>query len=100
MRLIYQKFITRLWFFRFNLNWETADESLESLESIKIQSLKPKNVFIVIEGSMREKVRSELEQYKKVLPIYTVPISENKGLGIALREGLKEWNQKLFKDLM
>ena len=39
---------------------------------------------------MREKVRSELEQYKKVLPIYTVPISENKGLGIALREGLKE----------
>lgn len=39
---------------------------------------------------MREKVRSELDQFKKVLPIYTVPLSQNKGLGIALRECLKE----------
>jgi len=72
-----------------------ANELLESLESIKSQTLKPKNIFLVIDGFITKEVRIVIKKYTKILPIKTIPLKENVGLGLALRKGLKKCKSEI-----
>ena len=73
-----------------------SNELLETLESIKKQTLKPKNIILVIDGFVKKEVKVLIKKYMKVLPIRTITLRENKGLGIALREGLKECKSEII----
>lgn len=70
-------------------------ELRETLDSLLSQTLKPKNVIIVIDGTINHKVKITLKEYENILPIKKVSIKENVGLGLALRKGLKECRSKI-----
>ena len=65
-----------------------AHELLETLESIRLQTLKPKNIFLVIDGEIKNNVKNLIKKYMQVLPIKKIHLKENLGLGLALRKGL------------
>ena len=65
------------------------NELKASLESILSQTYKPYKVVIVLDGFINDEVRFVLQNYSQKLPIKTIEISQNVGLGKALREGLK-----------
>jgi len=71
------------------------NELIDSLESIRSQTIQPKNVVIVIDGFIKEEVSSILTEYKKKLPIITLTSEKNIGLGLALRLGLKKCKSKV-----
>ena len=51
-------------------------ELRETLDSIIDQTLAPKNIFIVIDGKISEKVYSTLTHYQNKLPIYLIKSKE------------------------
>ena len=65
------------------------DELYATLESINSQTLKPKNIILVIDGKITKEVRDLVIKYKKIIPIKTIPLIKNVGLGLALRKGLE-----------
>ena len=67
-----------------------TNELLETLESIKAQILKPKNIILVIDGAINDELAILIKKYMKVLPIKKITLKENIGLGLALREGIKK----------
>lgn len=72
-----------------------SSELIETLDSIINQTLKPKNVFIVIDGKISKNVNSVLIKYRKKLPINLINSNKNQGLGLALRKGLKKCESKI-----
>ncbi len=72
-----------------------SNELLETLESIKIQTLKPKNIVIVIDGGINKKVEILIKKYMTVLPIKTISLKKNNGLGLALRAGLEHCESEI-----
>ncbi len=72
-----------------------GNELEESLLSIKLQTLKPKNIIIIIDGFIKKEVKTIIDKYSFYLPIKTIPIKQNVGLGLALRKGLKECKSKI-----
>ena len=72
-----------------------SNELLETLESIKIQTLKPKNIVIVIDGGINKKVEILIKKYMTVLPIKTISLKKNNGLGLALRAGLEQCESEI-----
>lgn len=71
------------------------NELRDSLESIRSQTIKPKNVVIVIDGFIKEEVFKVLKEYKKKIPIITLTSKKNMGLGLALRLGLAKCKSKV-----
>ena len=67
----------------------------ETFESIKNQTHKPKNIFLVIDGFIEDNVHKLVKKYSKLLPIKIIPIRKNIGLGSALRKGLKKCESKI-----
>ena len=67
-----------------------------TLDSIVIQTLSPKNVFIIIDGFISKKVHTCLEEYKNKLPLKLIKLKHNLGLGLALRAGLKKCESKII----
>lgn len=67
-----------------------AEELKETLDSIKDQTLKPKNIILVIDGFISNDVNCIVEEYIKILPIKIIYIKENVGLGPALRIGMQK----------
>lgn len=65
-----------------------ASEFIETFESIRNQTHQPKNIFLVLDGYIETNVLNLLNEYKKCLPIKTISIKNNVGLGIALKKGL------------
>jgi len=65
------------------------NELKDSLESILSQQYKPFKVVIVLDGFINNDVLVVLQDYSQKLPIKTIAINQNVGLGKALREGLK-----------
>ncbi len=72
-----------------------AQELEKTLESLVNQTHKPSNVFLVIDGDIIQEVKRILKKYINILPIKTVKIKNNVGLGLALRRGLKECTSKI-----
>ena len=58
------------------------------VNSILNQTLKPNIIVIVIDGPIEKWVELVLKNYKKILPIKTLRLKKNFGLGLALRKGL------------
>ena len=71
------------------------NELRDSLESIRSQTIKPKNVVIVIDGFIKEEVFKILNEYEKKIPIITLTSKKNMGLGLALRLGLAKCKSKV-----
>ena len=66
------------------------NELAESLESIKEQTLQPKNIILVIDGYIEKEVNKLVNEYMKILPIKKIFLKNNIGLGLALRNGLQK----------
>lgn len=77
-------------------NKENPDFLKQSLESIFNQTLKPTEIILVEDGPLTSKLYEVLNEYKKKYPEFkTIPLKENKGLGVALNEGLKHCSYEL-----
>tara|TARA_B100000212_G_C27382871_1_gene537910 strand:- start:4760 stop:5584 length:825 start_codon:yes stop_codon:yes gene_type:complete len=72
-----------------------ASELQETFESIKNQTHKPKNIFLVIDGYVEKNVLEIVEKYSFLLPLVLIPLKKNLGLGIALRKGLKKCESEI-----
>lgn len=59
-----------------------------SLQSLVMQTVKPREVVLVIDGPIPESLNSVVREYQRVLPLNPVFLKENVGLGAALNEGL------------
>lgn len=70
--------------------YKEKPEFLEkSLESIWYdQSVKPSEIVLVKDGPLTYELEAVIENYIKLLPLKIIALPENKGLGIALSEGL------------
>ncbi len=73
-----------------------VSELEETFESIKIQTHKPKNVILVIDGPVEKKVLQLLDKYKDILPLRKILLKNNVGLGVALRKGLLECESEII----
>lgn len=68
---------------------ENPDFLKKSLESIWYeQSLKPSEIVLVKDGPLTFELEAVINKYAKLLPLKIIALPENKGLGIALSEGL------------
>ena len=65
-----------------------ADELNATLTSIANQTLLPSEMVVVFDGPVSSSVEQEINNFSHVLPTVIVPMPVNRGLGIALREGL------------
>lgn len=60
----------------------------ESLESILNQTYQPDEVVLVKDGVLTDELEKVIKEYKEKLNVKEVPMKENKGLGLALKEGI------------
>lgn len=69
----------------------------ESLDSILDQTVMPTEIVIVKDGPLTEELDAVIASYEEKHPdLYTlVPLPENRGLGLALREGMLHCNHEL-----
>ena len=72
-----------------------VSELNETLESIKIQTHKPKNIILVIDGFIEKELIELVEKNTRILPLKIIKIKKNLGLGKALRKGLKSCKSKI-----
>ena len=61
------------------------------MESIVNQTLPPDEIVLVLDGPITDELRHEIVSYQNScrFPVVTVPLEQNKGLGLALAEGIK-----------
>jgi glycosyltransferase involved in cell wall biosynthesis len=67
----------------------TPDELSNCLESIKNQSLQPVETVVVLDGPVNPDIYEILDRFESDLKIRKVPVSRQRGLGPALRDGLE-----------
>jgi glycosyltransferase involved in cell wall biosynthesis len=67
----------------------------QSLESLCGQTLRPVEVVLVEDGPLGDDLASVIASFRTRLPIVSVLLPVNKGLGIALSEGLKPMSQRI-----
>ena len=67
----------------------TREELYLCLNSISKQTLKPEKVVLVIDGPIKFNLSKVINDFNKLLNIILVKLPYNKGLGNALRNGLK-----------
>ena len=73
-----------------SMYFNTKAKELEiSLQSIKDQTLSPKNVILVCDGKIKSECDQIIRKYKKLIPLKILKLKKNNGLGQALREGIK-----------
>jgi len=60
----------------------------QCLESLAVQTLPADEVVIVEDGPLGESLKAIIAEYKKILPIASLSLPVNVGLGMALRVGL------------
>lgn len=61
----------------------------ESLRSLSVQSCKPDEIVMVIDGYIPHELLTVIEYWKALLPMKIIPLSKNVGLGNALNIGLQ-----------
>lgn len=77
---------------------EKAEYFDECMKSMFRQTVLPSEIVIVLDGPISELLREKLEQYKEQYPglIKTVENKENKGLGLALADGIPVCSYELI----
>lgn len=70
----------------------------ECMESILRQTLLPDEIVIVKDGPVSDELEHEIQYYKGIMdiPLILVPLPCNKGLGLALAEGIRHCNYELI----
>jgi len=67
----------------------TEAKELDScLESLADQSLKPDQIVLVRDGPVDTSVEETIDKHLQKLPIHSISFPQNRGLGLALRDGL------------
>ena len=61
----------------------------ECLNSLSIQTLMPNEIIIVFDGPLSEELTLVVDKWESLLPIKTIKLQENVGLGKALNVGLE-----------
>lgn len=79
-------------------NKEKPEYVRECFESLSNQTVKASEWVIVEDGPLTEALYSVLDEYQKKYPNYIkrVPLSENKGLGLALKQGILHCTHELI----
>ena len=68
---------------------ENADYLRQSLDSVFNQTVRPKQVVLVEDGSLTDELNKVVADYSSRYPeLQIVPLPENRGLGLALAEGI------------
>jgi len=60
----------------------------ECLDSLVMQTLPADEVVVVEDGPLGEQLKTTIAQYRKILPIVSLPLPTHVGLGAALRVGV------------
>lgn len=68
----------------------------ESLESIVKQRYQPDEVVLVKDGPLTDELENLIREYKEKINIKEVPLKENRGLGLALREGIMHCSNEII----
>lgn len=75
---------------------ENPDWLAQSLDSVFDQTLPPDEVVVVKDGPLTQALDAVLDEYSAKYPaLKLVPLPENRGLGMALNEGLKHCSHEL-----
>ncbi|MGH9740502.1 MAG: glycosyltransferase [Candidatus Acidiferrales bacterium] len=77
-------------------NKEEPDFLRQSLDSLVAQNVQADEVVIVRDGPLGEDLESVLASYERTLPIATVQLAKNLGLGPALSVGLRACRNELI----
>ncbi|MBY3623486.1 glycosyltransferase [Acinetobacter sp. CUI P1] len=72
---------------------DKAEYIKQAIDSLLDQTVKPNEIVIVIDGPIPDEIENELYNYNSSLKL--IRLSENVGLGLALREGLKQCSYEL-----
>ncbi|WP_429191127.1 glycosyltransferase [Aeromonas veronii] len=67
----------------------------QCLASLYLQSLPPKEIILVLDGSLTNELYSTIGRWQRKLPIVTVQLEKNVGLGKALNIGLSYCSHEL-----
>lgn len=67
------------------------------MESILLQTVLPTEIIVVMDGPITEALQAVLDRYRQAHPelIRLVPLEQNRGLGLALAEGLLHCSNEL-----
>lgn len=74
---------------------ERAEYLDAALNSLYVQTCPATEVVLVHDGVLNQELYRCIEKWKKKLPIIEVKLAQNKGLGYALNEGLKNCSYEL-----
>lgn len=70
----------------------------QCLQSLQNQTIQANEIVIVLDGPITSELEQVLLKWKKTLPIKSVPLNENVGLGRALNKGLEQCsNEWVFR---
>ena len=72
-----------------------ADDLDRCLDSLTTQSLVPQQIVLVRDGPVDTTVERCIENHSRNLPLYHLIYSKNRGLGLALRDGLLACDHEL-----
>jgi glycosyltransferase involved in cell wall biosynthesis len=76
---------------------EKPDYLRQSLQSIwENQTLKPSEIVLVKDGPLNDGLENVISGYKIIAPIKIITLAKNRGLGLALREGLANCSYELI----
>jgi len=77
---------------------EHAEYFDECMASMLRQTARPQEIVIVLDGPISDELRAVLERYQSQEPalIRTVPLETNRGLGLALAEGIQHCSNELI----
>ena len=73
----------------------TRDDLVLSLASLMTQIRLADEIIIVEDGPLQAEVTATLEEYSSKLPIVRVQNAKNRGLGLALRDGITHCTHEL-----
>ena len=68
---------------------ESPDHLRQCLDSLVIQTVPADEVVIVEDGPLGEQLKTTIGEYKRILPIVSLPLPTHVGLGAALRAGVE-----------
>ncbi|PJG82214.1 glycosyltransferase family 2 protein [Caviibacterium pharyngocola] len=75
---------------------------IECFDSLQAQTLPADEIVLVFDGPVTQELESAVQKYQEILPIKTVKLAQNRGLGKALNEGLlhcsNEWVFRMDTD--
>lgn len=75
---------------------EKAEYFRKSLDSILEQTYLPDEIVLVKDGLLTEELEQVIKEYKNKINMKIVPLEKNRGLGLALREGILNCSNEII----